>query len=58
MGGGGAGVGVVSKAMLCSRLDLKNFCTGLIRLSKGSVLIPQIEGGLCLTGCHVVGQTQ
>ena len=37
-------------------MDLLSFCTEA--LSFKAQCLPQIEEGLCLSGCHVVAQTQ
>ena len=42
------GGGVVLKIMLCAR----------VRIFFKAKCLPQIDGGLCLAGCHVVARTQ
>ena len=38
--------------------EFAEFLNRGLRLSFKAQCLPQIEGGLCLAGCHVVAQTQ
>ena len=56
------GGGVVVKTMLCARVQIRwVFAPGFTPVFQSSFkaqCLPQIKGGLCLAGCHVVAQTQ
>ena len=53
------GSGVVLKTVLCARVWISaEFLYRGLSLSFKARRLPQIEEGLCLSGCHVVAQTQ
>ena len=50
------GGGVVVKTMLCARVQIRWVLYLGLPLSFKAQCLPQIKGGLCLAGCHVVAQ--
>ena len=50
--------GLVLKSMLCARMWICLILVTWLSLSFKAQCLPQIEGVLCLAGCHIVAQTQ
>ena len=52
------GVGLFEKPCFMPDCILKSSCTGTYLHSFKAEWLPQLQGGLCLAGRHVVAQTQ